>query len=236
MNCIVQLNLLVFTSGALLAFGAVDCGGKASTDPNQSNFNSGGYVGVGASAGTGGYAGNTSIGGNSTITIVGTRVPAIHRTQAQSCDGVNAPLEPTNLSASTQCSKHAECTDGVNGKCITGIGMMGRIASCTYDLCATDADCDPGKVCYCTASTAARCLMVGNCQIDSDWSSTGNSYCSPSMGSDCGGVHSVDSYYCHTAADTCLDNTDCDGSAYCNYSIYNGRWECTSINNSCAIG
>jgi mono/diheme cytochrome c family protein len=61
---------------------------------------------------------------------------------------------------------HADCTKGTNGRCIHGIGSASSYYYCAYDLCATDSNCDASKVCYCTASNAARCLTVGNCRTD----------------------------------------------------------------------
>jgi hypothetical protein len=42
----------------------------------------------------------------------------------------------------------------------------------------------------------------------------------------------VGGYYCHTANDQCVDDSDCvstGGYAACGYSTANGRWECTMI-------
>jgi len=233
------LGFLVFSSGTLVT--VVNCGGKAGVDSQSPQTgNSGGYLGVGGGVGVGGFAGGnastlvgTAAAGSSTI--LGTRVPAIHRGQALSCIGVHSPPEPNIMYPEySSCLKHADCTQGVNGKCIVGIGMESSTGYCAYDLCATDADCDPGKVCHCTPSSAARCLTIGNCQVDGDCG-TGR-YCSPAAGWDCGGYHTVDSYYCHTAADTCLDDSDCADTSYCNFDVYDGRWKCTQPNYDCVIG
>jgi hypothetical protein len=53
---------------------------------------------------------------------------------------------------------------------------------------------------------------------------------------DCGGYHTIDSYHCHTPQDTCLDNSDCTGSDYCNFDTYDGRWKCQVPNMMCVIG
>lgn len=166
------------------------------------------------------------------------RAPVVHRPTAQTCVGVHAPAEPSNIPypESSSCTKHADCTAGVNGKCVSGVGMAGSIYSCVYDQCATDADCDPGKMCYCTASTPARCLSVGNCQTDADCGGGPFSYCSPSMSWDCGGYRPIDGYHCHTPLDTCMDNSDCTGTDYCNFDVYEARWRCTATDRSCVIG
>lgn len=163
------------------------------------------------------------------------RVPAEHRPTAVLCAEVRPASDPVNVQYG-DCKQHADCTNGSNGRCVSGIGYMSNRFYCVYDQCATDSDCDAGKVCYCTASEAARCLSVGNCQTDADCGGGGYGYCSPSNGWDCGGYHTIDSYHCHTPKDTCIDDSDCTGRDYCDYDPVDGRWECTSPNMNCAIG
>jgi hypothetical protein len=119
---------------------------------------------------------------------------------------------------------------------VSGIGYSAYRYYCVYDTCATDADCDPGKVCHCSASASARCLSLGNCRTDADCGGGNYSYCSPSMGPDCSGYHYIDSYRCHTPTDACIDDSDCTGGDYCNFNDYAGRWTCTAKNMLCAIG
>lgn len=63
--------------------------------------------------------------------------------------------------------------------------------------------------------------MPGNCRVDSDCES-GGGYCSPSQNAGlfvcsdgcsgtCGG--GLTGYYCHTAADECVNDCDCAGLA-----------------------
>lgn len=189
---------------------------------------------------TSSYGGST--GGAQTIATAGStmvpRPPSVHRPTAASCVGVHSPAEPSNIlyPEHSSCTKHADCTAGVNGKCVNGVGMAGSMFSCVYDQCATDADCDPGKMCYCTASTPARCLSVGNCQTDGDCGGGPFGYCSPSMSWDCGGYRPIDGYHCHTPLDTCMDNSDCTGTDYCNFDVYEARWRCIATDRSCVIG
>jgi hypothetical protein len=42
-----------------------------------------------------------------------------------------------------------------------------------------------------------------------------------SCGDSCGHA-----YYCHTACDECVDDSDCDGGATCNYDILTQSWDC----------
>lgn len=226
---------LLLAAACLLAGSA--CG---KTGISVSGAGGEGDAAAGGNAGRGGGgAGGTKGAGGSTAgrtgTVVGPRVPTAHRPEASSCVGVYAPPEPYNPQYGS-CKSHADCTQGTNGRCIGGIGYATNNLYCVYDQCATDNDCDAGKVCYCSASNAARCLSVGNCQIDSDCGGGSYSYCSPSNGWDCSGYHTIDSYYCHTPRDTCIDNSDCTGMDYCNYDAVDGRWECTSPNMNCAIG
>jgi hypothetical protein len=185
---------------------------------------------------SGGSAGSGAIAG---AKVVPPRPPAVHRTQDSSCVGVYSPPEPLGVAGagSGTCTRHADCTAGVNGKCAAGdVGRTTFYYSCYYDSCATDADCDPGKICYCTGSSAARCLRTGNCQTDADCGGGAYSYCSPSRSWDCSGYHPVDGFHCHTASDSCMDDSDCTGTDYCNFNVYDGTWKCTAINNLCAIG
>jgi hypothetical protein len=213
----------------------IPAGGGAS--PRTSGSVKGGASGTNLTVPKGGASGtplSSSYGGST----VAPRPPAVHRPTAQSCVGVHSPAEPTNnpYPDLSSCTKHADCTDGVNGKCVNGPGMAARMFYCAYDQCATDADCDPGKMCYCSANTAARCLAIGNCQSDADCGGGPYSYCSPSMSWDCGGHRPIDGSHCHTPLDTCMDDLDCTGTDYCNFNVYEARWKCTPTDQSCVIG
>jgi hypothetical protein len=194
----------------------------------------GGATAAAGTTGHGGVVGSGGAAGGATGTVVSPRTPVAHRPEAQSCQGAYAPAEPYDPQYG-ECKKHADCTDGTNGKCVNGIGAAWQRYFCVYDLCATDGDCDPGKVCYCE-SGSARCLSLGNCRTDADCGGGATGYCSPSSGWDCGGYHTIDSYYCHTPKDTCIENTDCTGRDYCSYDVLDGRWKCTSPNMTCVIG
>jgi hypothetical protein len=69
--------------------------------------------------------------------------------------------------------------------------------------------------------------MSGNCRVDSDCA---GGYCSPSPGL-CG---TATGYYCHTAKDTCVNDSDCGKPStsfenLCAWSAADGRWECTMM-------
>lgn len=218
------------------AFSAVvmGCGGQTT------GINGAGNGGTPPVGGAGTTGSTVTFGGATPITsVIPPRLPESHRVEAASCVGVNAPPEPTYIPnpQMSRCTKHADCADGgVSGKCVNGVGMAGSIYSCVYDTCATDADCSPGMVCYCSSTQAARCFSVGNCRTDADCGTSAYAYCSPSMSWDCGGYRPVDGYHCHTPQDSCMDDSDCAGSDYCNFNEYEGRWKCTATNTSCVIG
>jgi hypothetical protein len=66
--------------------------------------------------------------------------------------------------------------------------------------------------------------VTGNCRVDADCGAEG--YCSPSpLTAICG--DSLAGYYCHTAPDLCIDDSDCSGEG-CVYSTTNSRWECVA--------
>ncbi len=129
------------------------------------------------------------------------------------------------------CSSDSSCTDGTNGRCVeSGGGVL--YCSCTYDTCANDAACPSGQTCACHGSAyvegQGNTCIQGNCRVDSDCDG-GAGYCSPAEDTmSCG---SLLGYYCHTASDQCLDDTDCGqssqgGPQVCTYSTTAHRWQC----------
>jgi len=117
---------------------------------------------------------------------------------------------------------------GANARCIPFNGGPAG-CQCTYDACFHDNDCT-GDTCACHGAPymgggGNRCVP-GNCHIDSDCGPGG--YCSPTYGTqNCG---ELSGYYCHTPADLCIDDSDCNGGSIgpqvCAYSTTSGRWEC----------
>jgi hypothetical protein len=226
------------TSGAGGTVGRGGMAGSGAGTASAGTAGKGGAIGTGGIRGQGGAIASGGIGGWRAGTVVSPRPPSDHRPLATSCVGVHSPPEPTNVPPElhSECKKHADCTGGKNGKCVHGIGMASLYYYCVYDQCDTDANCDASRVCYCLSSANARCLLLGNCRTDGDCGGGDYSYCSPSMGFDCGGYHSIDSYYCHTPKDTCMDDSDCTGTDYCNFDPYDGRWKCAVPNMTCIIG
>jgi hypothetical protein len=71
-----------------------------------------------------------------------------------------------------------------------------------------------------------------NCRVDTDCGAQG--YCSPSSGTSiCG--DSLAGYYCHTASDECIDDSDClqnpnnAGIPGCVYSTTDSHWVCIMV-------
>jgi Cys-rich repeat protein len=95
-------------------------------------------------------------------------------------------------------------------------------------MCSDDAACPSGETCACHGSaysSGGNTCVPGNCRVDSDCGAGG--YCSPTEDvMSCGGVGG---YYCHTAQDRCVNDSDCADGGFpdvCAYSTSAGYWEC----------
>jgi hypothetical protein len=142
----------------------------------------------------------------------------------------------------TTCSSDSECTAGVNGRCFPFEGLVGP-GGCSYDECFTDSNCGPKTPCSCRSSStdnsANVCDVGGNCAVDSDCGPGG--YCSfsdPILNNGAANVcYGPYLYYCHTASDTCINDSDCgpldsgtppeSPANVCAYNTQDNRWECT---------
>ena len=161
-------------------------------------------------------------------------VPVNHRPDDSEC---SAPAPAGNCGVGTGspdggfgCTSDGECTQGANGRCNRPFPFL-QGCQCDYDSCAHDTDCPGTNLCVChesayTNRSGNECLP-GNCRADTECGANG--YCSPSAGSQdpntCGGA--VVGYFCHTAADRCVNDTDCTGLyAACEWSSTDVRWEC----------
>lgn len=157
--------------------------------------------------------------------------PMNHRPTAVACDRMRpaggGPFDPGPF-PNPACTQDSDCTMGENGRCMFGRG--GPV--CSYDECFTDAECGM-NVCICDANGAGafganRCGRSGACQVDADCP---GSWCSPSLGS-CGNYGGIQGYFCRTADDTCLNDSDCKGEpnrpgdGYCAYQEATSSWAC----------
>jgi hypothetical protein len=159
-------------------------------------------------------------------------VPTYHRPNDSQCltsppAGDCSPPPPAVGDASSRypCTSDMDCTGGTNGRCNPDGPIAG--CHCAYDTCTVDTDCPTDQLCVCHGSAydtgAGNTCMAGNCRVDSDCGADG--YCSPSPNGGCG---YVGGYYCHTASDTCVDDTQCNeaGGGSCVWSSPAAHWEC----------
>ncbi len=215
---------------------AVDAAGRDGGRADGGRADAGSPFDAGADAGTPTDAGTTVDAGApadaGTAADAGTppidaggRVPMYHRPDDSQC---SAPAPAGNCSfgggGSGMCSSDSDCTGGVDGRCNMNLGGA-VFCRCTYDTCVHDTDCPTGQTCACHGAafhTDGNTCIAGNCRVDSDCGAGG--YCSPTTGG-CGGLAG---YYCHTASDDCIDDSDCGSTAthVCQYSTTDGRWEC----------
>lgn len=129
------------------------------------------------------------------------------------------------------CKKDGDCTAGTNGHCNpSGGGVL--MCSCFYDACKSDAECTSGGPCACQGSpyqnNSNGCAPAGNCKVDADCGPKG--FCSPTGNVGCSGA--LGGYFCHTAADECIDDDDCSktsGPQACTYDSAKKHWGCVPI-------
>ncbi len=159
----------------------------------------------------------------------GGKVPTHHRPSDSLCQTVPAKGTCTvGFGGLGGCTSDSACTMGTNGRCnarTTGGGPVGG-CTCAYDSCQHDTDCAKGELCLCHDSayyTGGNTCTKGGCRVDADCGAGG--YCSPSRAGGCGGVTG---YYCHSAADECVDDSDCSGKigTECDYSTSAGHFTC----------
>ena len=178
--------------------------------------------------------------------------PLQHRSTAASCPSQRGPGPTCADTMCSSCSSDSQCSGGENGRCFPWEGLV-SYGGCSYDECFTDSNCGARTPCLCrgsaTDNNANICDVGGNCAVDSDCGPGG--YCSPSMetcyssnpeavveGRNYGGPNP---YYCHTASDLCINDSDCaspdagTATTYpptytpCAYNVQDERWECTQL-------
>lgn len=132
------------------------------------------------------------------------------------------------------CSSDQDCTSTPNNGRCGYIWYRDAGPSCTYDECFSDSDCKLG-VCNCRQDPTHDddsfgsgphpnyCMAAGNCRVDSDCGDGGAGYCSPSPNGGCRGFWL--GYFCHTASDQCVDDSDCAKGSLCAYT--GTLWACT---------
>ena len=165
------------------------------------------------------------------------RVPLNHRPSDAQCSDARPPGSCTASALITPggCLLDSDCAAGVNGRCLNPGGGPAADCYCSYQECMHDTDCPAGKTCACLDAPYAGgsfTCVPGNCRVDADCGAGG--YCSPSSTTGiCG--DSLAGYYCHTARDLCVDDSDCPATPGspdvpgCVYSAMDSRWECDEL-------
>jgi hypothetical protein len=199
------------------------CGGKSYSlgSPEAGQSAGGAENGQGTNTTSGGAPSTTGGGSPDTSSSGGSAGggPTYHRAAAAICPSKRGPGSVVGSASFDYykktctgdhpycCWSDSQCTTGSNGRC-NDSGKTG--SSCSYDECLTDSDCPSGTPCLCRSSptddspNSCAADPGGNCVVDSDCG--GGGYCSPSPSPDrCG----PGAYYCHTALDSCVNDTDC---------------------------
>jgi hypothetical protein len=162
------------------------------------------------------------------------KVPVIHRPTAPICPSDRPAAGCSVQFPGALCHLDSDCTAGTNGRC-SGNGHDG--CNCTYDTCTSDANCPSGTLCACRNPSrndqGANVCLPSNCRVDADCGPGG--YCSPSFDPGCGAYSGVTGWFCHTAADTCTNDSDCTGQDfgftegnYCGFFPQVGHWQCAA--------
>jgi hypothetical protein len=203
----------------LLPLTFVACGGIATSAPDGSDG--------GTNQADGGAKSKGSDAGSST----NIRIPLNHRASGEACPSARGAGSimacDYDSGPPPTCLHDSDCTAGINGRCETPEFIpLACQTACSYDACASDSDCPAQVPCDCRTSasdnSANVCVTGSACRIDSDCGSGG--YCSPSAGY--GSFHCETAYFCHTAKDTCVDDTDCGSSQKCEFDTTAGIWAC----------
>ncbi len=215
-----MIDLRVSAAAVTLAFAAAACGSIETTGTTSSTSGAGGSAETTSSTtGTGGATPG--------------KVPMNHRASAAPCDAPRQAFDQGD--AAGKCLKDVDCATGLNGRCVA---FLGKPSFCSYDDCAADTGCGSASVCDCRngANFSANTCFHGNCQVDADCGAGG--YCSPSaVGIDffcnTGVQQGSYGYFCHTAADECVDDADCGntpmGQGVCLLQPDKARWACQEL-------
>ena len=157
----------------------------------------------------------------------GARFPKSHRAVAEARSGTRppgiadagAPIDAGMIDPSA-CQSDGDCNKGKNGRCLgSRLGLV-----CTYDACQSDGECVGGQACICSSN--GNYCGAGTCQSDATCGGRG---CSPTLSFSCGNYGGVQGYFCHTPADTCVDDADCSegGAGFCGYEPASSHWSCS---------
>jgi hypothetical protein len=154
--------------------------------------------------------------------------PTKHRPTPQSCPLQTGTCPSSAPDMGSSCTTDKACTASAHGHC----DQIRGGCTCDYDVCTSDNDCPTNNVCVCgdaIGAMPANTCVPGNCRVDGDCGAGG--FCSMSLGMGCIPRIPVQGYFCHTKADTCANDTDCNGSGggYCAWHAELGHWACSYI-------
>lgn len=206
------LTLVLTLAGA--ALGGVSCGGKSLTPTTQD-------AGAPAAPASSQDAGGHDAG----------RAPKEHRASRAQCRTERAAVTPASDGCpvnALHCAQDSDCSAGSNGRCFD-VGLCP--SDCSYDDCSQDSDCAHRTPCFCRPSATDKnyCFTLSNCSVDADCGDGG--YCSPSLITSsciCENESCAEGYFCHTARDGCLDDSDCQAGQSCAFDRSAQQFSCHS--------
>jgi len=209
-----------------------DAGSDATVDASGQSLSSAPDTGAPDTSGPVYDSGPFPDAGCAPVALTG-RVPTNHRAAAATCPSQRgAGVVPTSCAyeaGAVGCLQDSDCTQGKNGRCNASGGPVVipcPYPSCSYDACETDSDCAAKTACDCRSSATDGapnyCATGSNCAVDSDCGPGG--YCSPGGFTD--SFCNIPTYFCHTAADTCLDDSDCCNFLPCSFDHNVGHFAC----------
>jgi hypothetical protein len=147
----------------------------------------------------------------------------LHRQAEIVCAPSGAPA-----GSPVSCAQDMDCDCGG----FVGTGFC-RGGQCSCDQCLRDEDCGSTGVCSCqgqtrgwAGSSPGNVCVPGDCRVDADCRLGGP--CSPTTSFECGAFYGVEGYYCHTPADLCRSDSDCEAPAECRHNPETGTWTCAS--------
>lgn len=162
---------------------------------------------------------------------------SIHRASVQPADPTIATASCGGTENYQTCTSDSECTDRVNGKCITGVMVDGpeTYCGCVYS-CASDADCGVDEACI-PAAVADNGGGYSSCQPASCHSDVDCASGECGLSAWDNGCGTQLQLSCRSAADTCRTSGDCPtgtAGAVCGVETGDTTFRCQEQN--CAIG
>lgn len=130
-----------------------------------------------------------------------------------------------------ECRSSADCTAHPNGVCM-GFAYDNRgifYASCAYEQCTSDDDCESGQACACSERgpricVRADCRSNDDCEPGRHCLRTSTACASEGFGD----------YLCTSDADECVVNNDCEKAGLGNVCARSGdHRECTATTTTC---